>query len=86
MTSKQWLWILWPIVLTVLSLSVFGPASKSSPLQLSALLGFCALACLRQGMRLWQNGARRTAMAVFCAAGLGMSAVFILIFRLTRGL
>jgi heme/copper-type cytochrome/quinol oxidase subunit 4 len=74
-------WLIFPVVLTVMSLWLLVTAVATSRVQLSIIMALCILACLRQGLVLWAKGQTAYGSVAFASAVIGIAAGAILLFH-----
>jgi len=80
--KQRLVWLIFPVVLTVMSLWVLVTGAGTSRLQLGIIMALCIVGCVRQGFLLWTKGQTAYGSIAFAAAVIGIAAGAILFFHL----
>jgi heme/copper-type cytochrome/quinol oxidase subunit 4 len=79
---QRLVWLIFPVVLTVMSVWVVVTGVGTSRMQLGIILALCILGCVRQGLILWTKGQTAYGSVAFAAAIIGIAVGGVIFLRL----
>lgn len=84
MSRTRWVWLIYPLVLSVLSLYMLVDRMAPGRAVLFAILVLLMALCVRQALQLWSAGARWSAVLSLFGAMVGVIGIFLMFLRMLK--